>query len=756
MMSRKILFSMVAFVSFTFLGAVRASELLVGAGEADITPDRPVALSGMFRTRISTAVVSPVTVNVIALESREDGKPVDQAVLVSCDLVAIRPGILDGFREYMKGRLPDLDLDKIILAATHTHQAPVMLQERFQSYGDAMQPKEYVPFLYERMGEAVEKAWKSRAPGSVAWGLGHAEVAVSRRPVFKDGSVGGGKMSDPDFSHLEAASDHSVGVLSFFDAKTNLKAIAISVPCPAQAFQSSRCSLISADFWHDVRELLKKSYGKDLCVAGFAAPCGDQGPGALRSGSEERMAKLRGLPEGGDFPWLQHLQGWERTDMLGKLARAQEIGRRVANAVEDVLPVMAKDIRTDPAFLHTVHRFDLRSLEVKEEDFARITAALEQLAKKDKLSDAEYTRKDSYERVIERYEAQQQGKPQVCPVEMHTLRIGDMAIGTTPFELFTDYGTRIHLASPAGQTFLMQLANATKDFPDYGVYLPTRRAVEARGYDGSVESNLIGPEGGDILVERTVAAFNELWMAPGVLDAFRKQSEEKFMLADKADPAGWFQVDIKPFCNVNLYSTNGVVAPVQFYAIGTGRSDFYGVPTDIIAPADNDNRTAIALTSKRFQLPGAKDVKQPAPSETAPAKDADAIIGKAGTDVTVGRKADALFFLYATYYTLPEGEQYFRVNYDDGTSQTIPFVGTKQSGDWFHVDKRVYSEDVRHVLIPQKDPWHNRSFYCMHMMQWKNPNPGKEIKSVTLKSDEQADMAIFIAAVTGYAGKQTK
>ena len=77
------------------LGECRGSELLVGATSVSITPDRPVALSGQMHTRISRGVRSPVMAAALALESRDAGKSVDQAILVSCDLVAIDRAVID-------------------------------------------------------------------------------------------------------------------------------------------------------------------------------------------------------------------------------------------------------------------------------------------------------------------------------------------------------------------------------------------------------------------------------------------------------------------------------------------------------------------------------------------------------------------------------------------------------------------------------------------------------------------------------------
>ena len=78
----------------TFPTLVWAAELWVGAETVDITPERPVALSGQRRVRIAKEAETPITATVLALESREGQNSLEQAVIVSCDLVAIRSGIV--------------------------------------------------------------------------------------------------------------------------------------------------------------------------------------------------------------------------------------------------------------------------------------------------------------------------------------------------------------------------------------------------------------------------------------------------------------------------------------------------------------------------------------------------------------------------------------------------------------------------------------------------------------------------------------
>ncbi len=117
-----------------------------------------------------------------------------------------------------------------------------------------------------------------------------------------------------------------------------------------------------------------------------------------------------------------------------------------------------------------------------------------------------------YETTVQRFERQKTAPKPMYEAELHVLRLGNVAICTNPFELFTDYGIRIKARSRAVQTFVVQLAGP-------GSYLPTEKAVGGgryvpgakSNYSAIVESNLVGPEGGQLLVDRTVAAINSLW-----------------------------------------------------------------------------------------------------------------------------------------------------------------------------------------------------------------------------------------------------
>lgn len=456
-----------------------AEKLLVGAASVSITPDRPVALWGQLHTRISQAVESPVIASALALETRDGEKVVDQAVMVACDLVAIPQAALDKTRKHVKKRLAEFPVEKIILSATHTHTAPAMTEGVYEIPKEGvMQPSEYLDFFAERAAEAVLKAWDARQPAKVGWGQGQAVVAHNRRAVYEDGTAAMyGRTDRPNFRMLEGYEDHDVDVLFFWNAQDQLLATAVNVACPAQEVEGR--SAINADFWHVVRESLQKKHGNELVVLGWTGAAGDQSPHLMfRKAADERMRKLR------------------------KLGRLEEIARRIVRAWEDAYEGAQQEKHSDVPFSHQVQHVALPRREVTQREWELAKRDADQYAKeKGKQTLAHWHRK-----VVERYEHQQAGSVEPFKTEVHVLRLGDVAIATNAFELYTDYGIQIKARSPAVQTFIVQLAGP-------GTYLPSERAFHGGGYSAIVQSNEVTPAAGQILVERTVDRLNTFWKA---------------------------------------------------------------------------------------------------------------------------------------------------------------------------------------------------------------------------------------------------
>ncbi len=459
---------------------VCAGELWIGAATTSITPDKPVALDGQFNTRISRGIDNPVTATAVAIESRDGDRVLDQAIMVSCDLVRTRAEVQQALRDLLHDRMPGFDPSKLFITATHTHTAPVTEEGKYDIPKDGViQPTEYVELLKERLGEVIVEAWKRRQPGGVSWGLGHAVVGHNRRAVYADGTaVMYGKTNRADFRSLESGEDHTLELLFFWDKNKKPLAVAVNVVCPSQEVEGRHT--VNADFWHDVREQLHASISPDLCVLGWPGAAGDQSPHLmLRKEAELRMQKLRGL------------------------SSTQEIARRISREVCDVMEITRQDIRTDVPFVHKVEQLTLPRRKVTEQEATSAQAEIDAIAKQNAPESAKMRRRLWHQKVIDRY--RQGDKEPPFSMELHAVRIGDVAIVTNPFELFLDYGFQIKARSKALQTFVLQLTCSTDG------YLPTQRAAEGGGYSAIVQSNPIGPEGGQILVDRSVELINSMW-----------------------------------------------------------------------------------------------------------------------------------------------------------------------------------------------------------------------------------------------------
>jgi hypothetical protein len=429
----------------------RKTRLHVGWARTDITPDKPVALVGFHKRRISEGVKDAITATALALESMgPNGEVVDQAIMISCDLISIRKSTQESVRELLKERLPDFDAEKVLLNATHTHQAPqqqsgtakgvyaLTAEEKSKGW---MSGDDYGEFLAQQVVEAAVKAWKNRKPGGVSWAIDQAVVGFNRRFIYMDGNAKMmGQVNTPDFDCVEGVEDHSLLLLYFWDAEQELTGLIINVASPAQSEQGG--NLISADFWHDVREEIAARYSQKVFVFPQCGPAGDMfSQHKIRSRAESAMAERKGIT-------------WRR-----------EIGRRIADGVDRALPVAREHIERAPVFKHAVAQVDLPEKDPPALPFSVVDS--------------------------------------VKPAELHVLRLGDVAMATCPFELFIDYGMRIQARSKALLTFVVQLSCGHSE------YLPTTRAVRGGGY--SAELFLVGPEGGRVLVDESVKRINALW-----------------------------------------------------------------------------------------------------------------------------------------------------------------------------------------------------------------------------------------------------
>lgn len=504
------------------------SRIKIGWASRDVSTHKPVNMSGQFHMRIIRGILDPITVTALVVENSGD-----IAVFLSGDFIDCRAHILDELRQRVSRSHPQIPPEKILVNATHTHTAATHVGgigsisftkgEAFNHDGvEIASSEEYRNFLVDQMYDAVCEAYDTRSDGGISYGYGFAVVAFSRRVVYFDDlsqrpgavqdsthGVDGhvrmyGDTSDPNFSHYEAGADPFVNILFTFNAQDKLTGAIINIPCPSQNSEDEY--LVSADYWHDIRTAIREKYG-NIFILPQCAAAGDLSPRQLHyKSAQARRYRLKY----GDI----ETKAENKTEIMNRM----EIAQRVAQCFDDVFSWASKEIITDPVVSHAVQTVDLPRRMVTEAEY---THALEGLAKE---QDEAFTydgtplenlhhnsivmsKRGRYRRIISRYETQDSTQP--LPMELHVIRIGDVAFASNRFELFMDYQHRIQARSPFVQTFVVQLAAQPE--LDNGSYLPTERGLWGKGFGASVYDNQVTPEAGQIIVEQTVKALHELY-----------------------------------------------------------------------------------------------------------------------------------------------------------------------------------------------------------------------------------------------------
>ena len=503
-------------------------NLKIGWATRDVSTDKPVNIPGQFHMRISKGILDPVTVTVLLID---DGT--DIVCMISADLVVIRSGLLDEVREKVAKCLPGFPVEKVFMSATHTHAGPnhyadsgwsvtpggisTAMAKEVPTEIDIASGDEYRDFLSTQTAEAVAEAYRKRVLGGIAYGYGFATVAHSRRVTYFDdlskrpeavkNSTHGlnghsamyGNTDDPMFAGYEAGTDSFVNLLYTFDQEGELTGALVNVPCPSQ--NDEGIDRLSASFWHDTRELIRIKHGNIPILAQCAA-AGDLSPRQLHyKTAEERRYRLKY----GDKP--KSPEDFRRRD----------IAERIAATFDEVLAWAKKDILTDLPLIHKVETVMLSKRLITKDEYEIDKAMLAELDKKEFAQTGtpeEKLRHDSglvagrnrCRRIIDRFE-KLDADPKL-PMEMHVVRIGDIAFTTNRFELYMDYMHRIQARSPFVQTFVVQLTGVPGN--DGGTYLATERGEYGHGYSASRYCNIVSSKGGQELVEETVGILKKL------------------------------------------------------------------------------------------------------------------------------------------------------------------------------------------------------------------------------------------------------
>jgi hypothetical protein len=453
-MSSTLLSALILFSAINSSVTANECPLYVGWATADITPDKPVNLVGQMTKRISQGVLDPLTATALALETRAEGPRFAGTQTGTKEQAIMISCDLVWTRKEIQQRLQKLvesritDFDVSKLFLNATHTHTAPGVLDGAFYG-----------LYDvSKDEGVMKA--SQYADFLLERLANIAVQAwqNRKPAGASWALG-----------------HSVVGFNrrayYFDGHA------------AMYGSTNQQSFSNLEGYEDHGQEMLFFWDKNRKLTGILinVACPAQETEQLLKVSadfwHEVRQEIRARYDKGIFVFPQcaaagdqspHLLWRKQAEDIMRqrrgISRRQEIARRIADAVDQVSPYAKKDIKNKVVFIHKAAEVHLPTKEG---------------------SPPFYTC-DS-----------------VKPAEIHVIRLGDVAMATNPFELYLDYGVRMKARSKAVLTFIVQLSC------QHSGYLPTERAVQGGGY--SADKYLVGPDGGQVLVNETVKLINSMW-----------------------------------------------------------------------------------------------------------------------------------------------------------------------------------------------------------------------------------------------------
>ena len=493
------------------------SKVLIGWAEESIVPEKRVMLAGQFYERISEYVESDITVTAMAVEA--DG---EQMIIVSVDVVYVNNTLLELARQKFAVMTKEVAPEKIIVSAIHSHtsigyQASgiIATQKILNEFlpedrkytalvsserDDVLAPEEAIDFLAEKIASAAKKAWESKEEALYANAFGRAVVGHCRRVVYDDGSAKmWGDTNSANFVEIEGGNDSGVELLYTFNKERKLTGVVANIACPAQVLEHR--SFISSDYWGKVKQFLREKFGDDLYLLALCGAGGDQCPrDMIRWVNPE-------TPINDPHVKREHYIERKADPSMFDIKGCTLIGKRVANEIIAVYEALDEP-KDEAEFKHKVIKYDLPLRKVTPAEYEQAVREIEYYVQKNKDKEV-FNYEDNaamyvFAGTIARYRRQQ--TEETVPVEIHIAKLGNIAIATNPFELFLDYGNRIKARSLAEQTIIIQLACGAL------AYLPTAKAERGSHYSAYITSGHVGHEGGDMLVRKSVAEINDMWM----------------------------------------------------------------------------------------------------------------------------------------------------------------------------------------------------------------------------------------------------
>jgi neutral ceramidase len=240
--------------------------LKAGVARIDITPDKPVTLSGYAsRKDLSTGVHDPLSARVLAFEAA--GK---RLVLVSVDII----GFYAGTDEYLRSALLkefNLQPSELFLSAIHTHAAPSPTIDREHGHANNVA---YMEALRGKLIEVVRQALGRTEAANLGLGVGYCPIGSNRRELRLNDK---GESSIVLGRNPYGPTDKEVLVLKVAKADGTPLAVAFDYATHGTSLGYDNYT-ISGDVLGLAEQFVEKILGSNVVVPAFAGASGNIDP----------------------------------------------------------------------------------------------------------------------------------------------------------------------------------------------------------------------------------------------------------------------------------------------------------------------------------------------------------------------------------------------------------------------------------------------------------------------------------------------
>jgi neutral ceramidase len=437
--------------TFSILGLLASSPspaaekvFRAGAFAIDITPlELPVLVNGNMNAVLADKVNDRLHARCLVLD---DGA--NQVAIVIVDSCMIPRSLLDEAKE-LASKATGIPTNHMLISATHAHSAP----SSYGCLGTDADPK-YIKFLPPQIAKGITYAQKNLVPARIGWGMGRDEKNVANRHwVMKPGIAPtnrfGGTKDDTVMMHPGHNNPNAIRPAGPVDRDVPVVSL--------QTLDGEPLALLSAYSLHYVgAPALSADY--------FAAFC------------EIIDQKIRGVST---------LTAKQRPPFMAALANATSGDTWLMDYTQKErrkysLEGVAQDV-SSAAFeaYKKITYFDWAPLVMEERLLTvgvRMPSDDEVAAAKEMVKTIETGKPMNLEQIYARETLLLNDMSPTRELKLQAIRIGDLAIGTIPNEVYGSTGLNIKKDSPIKTTFVIELANGCEG------YLPPPELLKLGGY----------------------------------------------------------------------------------------------------------------------------------------------------------------------------------------------------------------------------------------------------------------------------------